>query len=109
MNSTKILFLKFLREEIQRYTFSKNGIQSTEEMLNKTGLLTGQTISRNEIESLSSYRMMNSDEKSTVNSILTELHNKSQGTGQSMSKVYSKQIQPLVPKTVDSADYKDAA
>ena len=68
MNSTKILFLKMLRSDIKRATYAKMGISS--DASSSDELLAGQTISRSEIESFSSFRLMNTEERGIVNSIL---------------------------------------
>ena len=73
-------------------------------------MLTGQTLGRSDIESFSSYKLMNDDEKTIVNSILNEMKTKD-SSGVSMNgKILSKHIDSLVPTSMaDAAEYKDAA
>ena len=110
MNSTKILFLKMLRNDIKRKACEKMGIDFNQVPKEKEGLLTGQTIGRSDIESFSSYKLMNDDEKSIVNSILNEMKTKD-SSGVSMNgKILSKHIDSLVPTSMaDAVEYKDAA
>ena len=63
MNSTKILFLKMLRNDIKRKACEKMGVDFNQVPKEKEELLTGQTIGRSDIESFSSYKLMNDDEK----------------------------------------------
>ncbi len=107
MNSTKILFLKMLKGDIKRYAAEKSGV-SVDNLSNENlGLLTGQTISSSQIESFSSYKLMNDDEKATVNSILDELRT---NKGNEKGKALLKHIDSLVPHSdVQEFEYKDAS
>ncbi len=106
MNAAKILFLKMLRSDIKRATYAKMGISS--ESSSSDELLTGQTIGRSEIESFSSFKLMNTEERDVVNSILEVC--KSNPSANEKGRVLLKHIDSLVPKD-DSydAEYKDAA
>ena len=110
MNSTKILFIKMLRNDIKRKACEKMGVDFNQVPKEKEELLTGQTIGRSDIESFSSYKLMNDDEKSIVNSILNEMKTKD-SSGVSMNgKILSKHIDSLVPTSMaDAVEYKDAA
>lgn len=68
MNDAKILFLKMLRGDILRATYAKMGISFDASSDRK--LLIGQTILRSIIEKLSSFRLMNEEERRIVNEIL---------------------------------------
>lgn len=110
MNSTKILFLKMLRGDIKRKACEKMGIDPSQMSKDKEGLLTGQTIARSDIEAFSSYRLMNDEERTIVDSVLEELKNKESGVGSTKGKALLKQIDSLVPSsTVDAIEYKDVA
>ena len=99
-----------LRNDIKRRACEKMGIDFNQVPKEKEELLTGQTIGRSDIESFSSYRLMNDDEKTIVNSILNEMKTKD-SSGVSMNgKILSKHIDSLVPTSMaDAAEYKDAA
>lgn len=106
MNSTKILFLKMLRGDIKKKACEKMGIDLTQKDV-KDELLTGQTITRSEIESFSTYKLMNEEERSIVESILKKKNNEQNSQ---RGKAYIKQIDSLVPSSVvDFTEYKDAA
>lgn len=110
MNSTKILFLKMLRGDIKRHTCEKVGIDPNQMSKDKEGLLAGQTIAKSDIEGFSSYKLMNGEERTIVNSILEELKNKKSETGSERGKTLSKQIDALVPSSsADAIEYKDIA
>ncbi len=110
MNSTKILFLKMLRNDIKRKACEKMGVDFNQVPKEKEELLTGQTIGRNDIESFSSYRLMNDDEKTIVNSILSEIKTKESSNDSINGRVLSKHLESLVPEShADAVDYKDAA
>lgn len=96
MNSTKILFLNMLKGDIKRHIFKKNNSE----------VLTGQTISRNVIESFSSYKLMNNDEREIVLNILKSMMNPS---GNEKGKMMLKAIPGLVPMENDAVDFKEAA
>lgn len=103
MNSTKILFLKMLKGDIKRAACQKAGINFNE-LSNDT--LTGQTIGLSEIESLSSYKLMNDDEKSIVKSILDSM--KINNKGNEKGKALLKHIDSLVPHSeMQEVEYKD--
>lgn len=108
MNSTKILFLKMLKGDIERNAFEKMGINPSS-VTNKEGLLAGQTIDRSGIESFSSYKLMTSDERAMVDSILNEL--KTKEVGSEKGNVLLKRIDSVVPTShlSETADYKDVA
>ena len=110
MNSTKILFLKMLKGDIERNTYEKMGIDPSK-VTNKEGLLAGQTINRSGIESFSSYKLMTSDEREIVNSILDELKPKEAEVGFEEGMALLKKIDALVPTShmSDAVDYKDVA
>lgn len=107
MNSTKILFLKMLRGDIKRNAYEKAGL-SPDLNHDDQGLLTGQTIKKSEIESFSSYKLMNDDERAIVSSILDEIKSKD---GDSKGRTLVKHIDSLVPTSEESlsVDFKDAA
>lgn len=110
MNSTKILFLKMLRNDIKRKACEKMGVDFNQVPKEKEELLTGQTIGRNDIENFSSYRLMNDDEKTIVNSILSEIKTKESSNDSINGRVLSKHLESLVPEShADAVDYKDAA
>ena len=110
MNSTKILFLKMLRNDIKRRACEKMGVDFNQVPKEKERLLTGQTIGRSDIESFSSYKLMNEDEKSIVNSILNEMKTKDSNGVSMNGRVLSKHIDSLVPTSMaDAVEYKDAA
>lgn len=107
MNSTKILFLKMLRGDIKKKACEKMGIDLSQQKDVKDELLTGQTITRSEIESFSTYKLMNDDERNIVESILKKKNNEQSSQ---RGKAYIKQIDSLVPSSVsDFTEYKDAA
>lgn len=107
MNSTKILFLKMLRGDIKRFTYAKMGISSN--VSSSDELLTGQTIKRSEIESFSSFKLMNTEERNIVNLILESMSRKVNGSN-SNGRALLKHIDSLVPKDESyEAEYKDAA
>lgn len=109
MNSTKILFLRMLKNDILKQ-FSKDLGIGVDQLLKKDGLLAGQTISRSSIENFSSYRLMNSDEKKCVDLILSEVKSNN-NVGSEKGKVMMKHIDSLVPTSYlsDAIDYKDVA
>lgn len=110
MNSTKILFLKMLRNDIKRKACEKMGVDFNQVPKGKEELLTGQTIGRSDIESFSSYKLMNEDEKSIVNSILNEMKTKDSNGVSMNGRVLSKHIDSLVPTSIaDAVEYKEAA
>ena len=110
MNSTKILFLKMLRNDIKRRACEKMGIDFNQVPKEKEELLTGQTIGRSDIESFSSYKLMNDDEKTIVKSILNEMKTKDSSSVSMNGRVLSKHIDSLVPEShTDAVEYKDAA
>lgn len=110
MNSTKILFLKMLRSDIKRRACEKMGVDFNQVPKEKEELLTGQTIGRSDIESFSSYKLMNGDEKTIVNSILSEMKAKESSNASINGRVLSKHLESLVPEShADAVDYKDAA
>lgn len=94
-----------LKSDIKRNACDKMGINP--DMVNDNlGLLAGQTISKNEIESFSSYKLMNADEKATVEFILNEM----KSVGANKGKALVKHIDSLVPMSEESlVDFKDAA
>ena len=103
MNSTKILFLKMLKGDIKRYVIEKNNNLS-----DSKGLLTGQTIGRSIIESFSSYKLMNEDERAMVKTILDEM--KINENGNEKGKALLKHIDSLVPHSIENeVEYKDAS
>ena len=107
MNSTKILFLKMLKGDIKRHACEKAGIDPN--VLNgNLDLLTGQTISRKEIESFSSYKLMNDDERSVVISILNEFKT---NVGGERGKGLIKRIDSFKTNSeeVEMMDFKEAA
>ena len=63
-----------LRNDIKRRACEKMGIDFNQVPKEKEELLTGQTIGRSDIESFSSYKLMNEDEKSIVR-LVTSLSN----------------------------------
>lgn len=101
MNSTKILFLNMLKGDIKRCTYQKLGISSIED--NNTMLFSGQTISRNEIEAFSSYKMMTNEERTLVGTILDSMN-----TGIEKGKIMVKQMDSLIPKSNEVIDYKES-
>lgn len=110
MNSTKILFLKMLRNDIKRKACEKMGVDFNQVPKEKEELLTGQTIGRSDIESFSSYKLMNDDEKTIVNSILEQMKVKDANSNSMSGKILSKHIDSLVPTSMsDAVEYKDAA
>lgn len=111
MNSTKILFLKVLRGDIKRQICERMKIDPSQMSLEDEKLLAGQTIKRSDIEDFSSYRLMNDDERTIVNSILNDLKNKGENESNQRGKALLKQIDSLVPSTFssDAIEYKDAA
>ena len=110
MNSTKILFLKMLRSDIKRNACEKMGIDVSQVSKDKEELLTGQTISRSDIESFSSYKMMTVEERAIVNSCLEELKRKESADNAVRGRALLKNIDTLVPRSESSAiEYKDVA
>lgn len=110
MNSTKILFLKMLRNDIKRRACEKMGVDFNQVPKEKEELLTGQTIGRSDIESFSSYKLMNDEEKTIVNSILEQMKVKDTNGNSMNGKILSKHIDSLVPEShADAVEYKDAA
>jgi len=118
--SSLIKLLYMLKGDIKKHANEKAG----------TGMLTGQTITEEEIISLPAYKLMTIEERQVIHSILDnmkkessknikeEVHgvNNSVNTGESMTrdKVLLKQIDGIVPfpKNVGQdtvVDYKDAA
>lgn len=106
MNSTKILFLKMLKGDIKRLACEKSNIDPNLINDDNLNLLTGRTIKRSEIESFSSYKLMNDNERSLVNSILSELKT---NTGGEKGKTLVKRIDALVPTSNEVIDFKEAA
>lgn len=106
LNSTKILFLKMLRKDIIKDKAEALALNQGQ-LENNVGLLTGQTISRSSIENLSSFRLMNPDERKTVDLILSEL--KPKEVGSEKGRVLLKHIDSLVPSSYlsDGIDFKD--
>ena len=102
MNSTKILFLNMLKGDIKRYTYQKLGITSVDDSNAK--MLTGQTISKGEIEAFPSYKMMTNEERALVTSILESMN-----TGLEKGKTMVKQKDSLIPRSNEVIDYKEAA
>lgn len=99
-----------LRNDIKRKACEKMGVDFNQVPKEKEELLTGQTIGRNDIESFSSYRLMNDDEKTIVNSILSEIKTKESSNDSINGRVLSKHLESLVPEShADAVDYKDAA
>lgn len=110
MNSTKILFLKMLRGDIKRNACEKMGIDISQMSKDKEELLTGQTIKRSDIESFSSYKLMNEEERTIVNSILENSKRKESSNDSQRGKAYIKHIESLVPLSQsDAIEYKDVA
>lgn len=106
MNSTKILFLKMLKGDIKRLTCEKAGIDPNLINDNNLNLLTGQIIKKSEIESFSSYKLMNDDERNLVNSILSEFKANTSGE---KGKGLVKKIDSLVPSSSEVIEFKEAA
>ena len=99
-----------LRNDIKRKACEKMGVDFNQVPKEKEELLTGQTIGRSDIESFSSYRLMNDDEKTIVNSILSEIKTKESSNASINGRVLSKHLESLVPEShADAVDYKDAA
>lgn len=110
MNSTKILFLKMLRGDIKRNACDKMGIDITQMLKDKEGLLTGQTIKKSEIESFSSYKMMTVEERAIVDSILEKSKRIESSNDSVRGKALLKHIDTLVPRTEpDATIYNDVA
>ena len=75
----------------------------------KEELLTGQTISRSDIESFSSYKMMTVEERAIVNSIL-ETSKRMESSDSKKGKALLKNIDALVPRSEEmQSEYKDVA
>ena len=109
MNSTKILFLKMLRGDIKRNACEKMGIDVTQMSKDKEELLTGQTISKTELEKFSSYKMMTVEERAIVNSIL-ETSKRMESSDSKKGKALLKNIDALVPRSEEmQSEYKDVA
>ena len=70
----------------------KMGIDFNQVPKEKEELLTGQTIGRSDIESFSSYKLMNDDEKTIVKSILNEMKTKDSSSVSMNGKILSKHI-----------------
>ena len=104
LNKSKILFLKMFLGDIKRYACDNVGIDPSN--LSDTSLLTGQTIKKSVIESFSSYKLMNEEERKIVNSILNGIKNDK--SGKENGKALLKHIDSLVPKSTELVDYKDA-
>ena len=104
MNSTTILFLKMFRDDLKRHVM--NGVPQ-----NASGGLMGSKIKMSEIEGLASYKLMNSQEKEILSSILLSM--KQNGTnGMSKNKQLVKAIDGVAPYMFEGDyqnDYKDAA
>ena len=109
MNSTKILFLKMLRGDIKKNACMKMGIDPSQMSKEKEELLAGQTIAKGDIETFSSYKLMNDEEKGIMNSIFEELKNRESDIGSIRGKALIKQIESLVPTSTADAIEKDAA
>lgn len=108
MESSKILFLNMLKNDIKRSVMAKNGLDSKN--LVNDDLLTGQTISESEIKSFSSYKLMNPEEREIIDFILNDMKKKDTGS-RTNNKVLTKRIDSLVPRSneVDVASLSDAA
>ena len=65
-----------LKGDIKRHIYEKMGITTVEGA--NQNMLTGQTISKEEIYSFTSYKMMNDDERKIVNSILSSFKTSTQ-------------------------------
>ena len=110
MNSTKILFLKMLRGDIIRNTCNKMGIDTNQIPSGKEGLLTGQTITRSDIESFSSYKLMTNEERDIVNLILKDSKRIESNNDSIRGKALIKHIDTIIPASQpDAIEYKDAA
>ena len=71
-----------------------------------SSLLTGQTIKESEITNLSSYKLMNEEEREIVGSILDGMRPKEQGIERGMA--LTKRMDSLVPRT-EEVVFKDAS
>ena len=98
-----------LRGDIKRNACEKMGIDITQMSKDKEELLTGQTISKTELEKFSSYKMMTVEERAIVNSIL-ETSKRMESSDSKKGKALLKNIDSLVPKSEANAiEYKDVA
>ena len=107
MNSTKILFLKMLKGDIKRNAALKLGIDPNELSDDNLTLLTGQTIKESELMNLSSYKLMNDEERSIVTSILNEMKKK-QDMSIDKGIALTKRMDSLVPRSEVVVDFKEA-
>lgn len=108
MNSTKILFLKMLKGDIKRYASEKAGIDPKMLSDDNLELLAGQTIGLSNIESFSSYKLMNEDERSIVKSILDSM--KVDTGSNEKGRALIKNIDSLVPHSeMQEVEFKDTA
>ena len=82
--------------------YQKLGITSVDDSNAK--MLTGQTISKGEIEAFPSYKMMTNEERALVTSILESMN-----TGLEKGKTMVKQMDSLIPRSNEVIDYKEAA
>ena len=106
MNSTKILFLKMLKGDVKRWACEQANIEPSSVSNDNLSLLTGQTIKRSTIESFSSYKLMNEDERLLVNSILSEM---THDVGGEKGRALVKHIETLAPRSEEVVDFKEAA
>lgn len=99
-----------LKGDIKRHMYEKMGITTVEGA--NQNMLTGQTISKEEIYSFTSYKMMNDDERKIVNTILSSFKTSTQDIKTERGKTLLKQMDSLVPRSEsssDAVDFKDVA
>ena len=81
------------RDDIVRFTIEKYGMGSN---MPYEGLFTGQTIKQSEIINLSSYKLMNENERGLVGNILDELKTQ---TETQKGVALTKRMDTLVPRS----------
>lgn len=95
-----------LKNDIKKSVLSRNNMNPNNKA-DEAVLLTGQTISENEIKSFSSYKLMNPEEREIVDLILNSMEKKD--SGNSNDKALRKRIDSLVPRSNEAnvADFLD--
>jgi len=96
-----------LKGDIKRNAALKLGIDPNELSDDNLTLLTGQTIKESELMNLSSYKLMNDEERSIVTSILNEMKKK-QDMSIDKGIALTKRMDSLVPRSEVVVDFKEA-
>lgn len=114
VNSTTILFLNMLKADIKRHIYEKQGLTYSSVNQNEVnGVLSGQTISKSEIENLTSMKLMNDVEKNIVYSLLESMSNKPKESSNTRDKQLVKHIDGVMPymysPSEELTEFKDAA